>query len=90
MAGYKVFRDGSQVATSTTTTYQDTGLTPATSYTYAVSAYDAAGNESAQLHERDGDDPGRAGDTTPPTVSLTAPTAGATVSGTSERDGERE
>jgi glucose/arabinose dehydrogenase/chitodextrinase len=82
VAGYKVFRDGSQVATSTATTYQDTGLSPATSYTYAVSAYDAAGNESARSTSTTITTQPAPGDTTPPTVSLTTPTAGSTVSGT--------
>ena len=49
VAGYKVFRGATQVGTVTSgTTYQDTGLTPSTAYTYTVSAYDAAGNNSAQ------------------------------------------
>ena len=48
VAGYKVFRNGTQVGTTAGTGYTDTGLTPATSYTYTVSAYDAAGNNSAQ------------------------------------------
>ena len=46
--GYKVFRNGSQVGTSATTSYTDTGLLSDTTYSYAVSAYDAVGNESAQ------------------------------------------
>jgi len=33
---------------STTTSYSDTGLTAATTYSYTVSAYDAADNNSAQ------------------------------------------
>ncbi len=90
VTGYKVFRDGSQVATSTTTTYQDTGLTPATTYTYTVSAYDAAGNESAKSASATATTQAAPGDTTPPTVSLTAPTAGSTVSGTHDRVGQRE
>ena len=66
-----------------TTTYQDTGLTPATAYTYTVSAFDAAGNASAAVAERErARRSRRRSDTTPPTVSLTAPAAGATVSGT--------
>ena len=48
VTGYKVFRNGSQVATSTTPSYRDTGLLSATIYTYAVSAHDAAGNNSAR------------------------------------------
>ncbi|MDH7482032.1 MAG: hypothetical protein QHH26_08695, partial [Armatimonadota bacterium] len=48
VVGYKVYRNGVQVGTSTGTSYSDTGCVPATSYTYEVSAYDAASNESAK------------------------------------------
>ncbi len=46
---YQVYRDGAAIATvaAPTTSYTDTGLTPETSYTYHVTALDAAGNESA-------------------------------------------
>ena len=48
VAGYKIFRGGSQVGTTTSaTTYADTGLTSSTTYTYFVKAYDAAGNISS-------------------------------------------
>jgi chitodextrinase len=47
VAGYRVFRNGTQVAQTTSTAYTDSGLTGATTYTYTVSAYDAAGNVSA-------------------------------------------
>ena len=46
--GYKVYRNGAQIDTSSTTLYNDTGLSPSTTYTYTVVAYDAAGNPSAQ------------------------------------------
>src|SRR5439155_2299778 len=46
--GYKVLRNGSVIATVTVTTFQDSGLTPKTAYTYTVQAFDAAGNTSAQ------------------------------------------
>ncbi len=36
VAGYRVFRNGAQVGTSRTTSYQDTGLSPATTYSYTV------------------------------------------------------
>lgn len=39
---------GTEVGTSTTTSYSDTGLSLSTEYCYTVSAYDAAGNMSAQ------------------------------------------
>ena len=48
VAGYKVFRNGTQIATTGGTTYPDTGLSASTTYTYTVSAYDAAGNNSAK------------------------------------------
>ena len=46
VAGYRVFRNGEQVADVSDTQYQDSGLSPNTSYQYQVSAYDIAGNES--------------------------------------------
>ncbi|MDR4497435.1 MAG: hypothetical protein MRK02_05865 [Candidatus Scalindua sp.] len=48
VTGYRIYRDGTQIATTAGTTYQDTGLSVLTTYTYAVSAFDAAANESAQ------------------------------------------
>ncbi|MFD2469604.1 discoidin domain-containing protein [Amycolatopsis silviterrae] len=46
VSGYEVLRDGKSVATSTTTSYTDNGLSPDTDYTYTVRAKDAAGNTS--------------------------------------------
>lgn len=48
VAGYKVFRNGNQVGSATGTSYVDSGLTPATLYSYGVSAFDGAGNNSSQ------------------------------------------
>ncbi|MER7279151.1 fibronectin type III domain-containing protein [Dactylosporangium sp. NPDC000244] len=47
VTGYKVLRGGTQVGTSATTSYTDSGLNASTAYTYTVRAYDAAGNTSA-------------------------------------------
>jgi chitodextrinase len=47
VTGYKIFRNQTQIATTSTNSYQDTGLTASTSYTYNVSAFDAAGNVSS-------------------------------------------
>src|SRR5437773_8565831 len=46
VVGYVVRRNGVQVATPATTSYADTGLSAATTYSYAVAARDAAGNLS--------------------------------------------
>ena len=46
VAGYNILRNGIKVGTSTTTSYTDNGLASNTTYTYTVTAYDAAGNAS--------------------------------------------
>jgi hypothetical protein len=46
VAGYRIYRNGIQVATTTGTSYADTGLAAATTYSYSVTAYDEAGNDS--------------------------------------------
>jgi chitodextrinase len=48
VTGYKVYRGLTQIATVTGTTYTDSGLQEAKSYTYYVAAFDASGNVSAQ------------------------------------------
>lgn len=47
VAGYRIYRDGYVVATSTTNSFSDIYLAPNTRYTFAVSAYDTSGNKSA-------------------------------------------
>ncbi|QQR64962.1 hypothetical protein IPH92_00040 [Candidatus Kaiserbacteria bacterium] len=47
LAGYHVWRDDVQIATTTALTYLDTGLTASTTYTYFITAYDSFANESA-------------------------------------------
>ena len=46
VTGYDILRNGTQVATSTTASYQDLTVSPSTSYSYTVEAFDAAGNTS--------------------------------------------
>src|SRR2546427_6277755 len=47
VAGYQIYRGGSQIATTSLTSYADTGFSPSTAYVYQVAAFDAAGNVSA-------------------------------------------
>ena len=65
VTGYKVFRSGVQVGTTANLSYTDTGLTPDTSYSYTVEAFNAAGNVSAQSSPASAT---TLNDTTPPTV----------------------
>jgi len=48
VTGYKVYRGGIQVGATASTNYSDTGLAASTLYSYTVSAYDAANNNSNQ------------------------------------------
>jgi chitodextrinase len=47
VTGYRIYRNGTQVARTTSLVYTDSGLRPRTSYTYTVRADDRAGNVSA-------------------------------------------
>lgn len=44
--GYYVYRDGKKIITTSKTTYRNTNLVPGRKYTYAIRAYDTAGNVS--------------------------------------------
>ncbi|PYC65620.1 cellulose-binding protein, partial [Streptomyces tateyamensis] len=46
VTGYTVYRGGTQVGTTSGTAFTDSGLSPATAYSYTVTAHDAAGNTS--------------------------------------------
>jgi chitodextrinase/peptidoglycan hydrolase-like protein with peptidoglycan-binding domain len=49
VVGYRVYRNGAQIATVPHgTQFSNIGLLPGSTYSYSVSAYDADGNESAQ------------------------------------------
>jgi hypothetical protein len=48
VTGYDIYRNGTKIGTSATNSYSDTGLAASTAYSYAIDAYDAAGNTSAQ------------------------------------------
>jgi chitodextrinase len=47
VAGYDVYRNNTKVATVTSLSYGDTGLSPSTTYSYMIKARDAANNTSA-------------------------------------------
>ena len=77
LAGYRIYRGGTQVGTSATTSYSDSGLAAGTTYLYRVAAYDVAGNVSAQSSQVSA----KTLDTTPPSVpaGLTGSAASATL-----------
>ena len=68
VTGYRVFRDGTEIATTASTTYNNTGLTPSTTYQYRVTAYDAAGNESSQSAPASATTQASTGDTEAPSI----------------------
>lgn len=64
VSGYRIYRDGSLVGTVTGTSWSDAGLSAATTYSYRVSAYDAASNASLPTDAISVN----TSDTTPPSV----------------------
>jgi chitodextrinase len=64
VTGYRVWRDGTEVGTSSSLSFTDRGLTPGGQYHYEVAAYDAAGNVGA----RAGASVQMQGDAVPPVV----------------------
>jgi fibronectin type 3 domain-containing protein len=46
VAGYNLFRNGTQLYTSSQVNYTDTSVSPSTTYSYQVQAFDAVGNLS--------------------------------------------
>jgi len=71
VTGYKVYRDGVLIAQPSGTTLTDTGLTNGTTYSYRVSAVDAAGNASAQSSPVSGTPADTQAPTTPSAVTAT-------------------
>jgi chitodextrinase len=51
LSGYRIYRSGTLVGTSTDINFQDAGLQPNTNYTYVVRAYDNLGHESANSNQ---------------------------------------
>ncbi len=48
LVGYRIYRNNSVIATASSLSYADTGLSQSNTYNYGVSAYDSYSNESAQ------------------------------------------
>jgi chitodextrinase len=48
VTGYTVYRNGVSLGTVSTTSFTDNTVSPGTTYSYTVDAFDAAGNHSAQ------------------------------------------
>jgi chitodextrinase len=63
--GYRISRDGAQVATVTGTSYADRGVQPNTTHSYSVAAYDGGGNVSPPSNTASATTPR---DTQPPTA----------------------
>ncbi|MEX2491089.1 MAG: Ig-like domain-containing protein [Nitrospirales bacterium] len=87
LAGYKVYQGttpgsyGSAIEVGNTTVYTAQNLKDGLTYYFAVAAHDTSGNESAPSIEVSKLITDPQTDTTPPSVSLTAPSQGSTLSG---------
>jgi chitodextrinase len=80
VTGYRVYRNGTLVASPTTPYYADTGRTNGTSYSYTVAAVDAAGNASAKSGAVSATPAAPSGsDTTPPSVPAGLTATGGTA-----------
>ncbi len=81
VAGYYLYRDGVLIATIISgTSYTDAGLTPETTYSYTLNAYDILGNtsvQSAPLLVTTLTPP----DVTSPITSITSPAQGSSIPG---------
>jgi chitodextrinase len=78
VASYRVMRNGVSVGTAAGTSYNDSGLSANTTYSYTVSAVDAAGNRSGESAARQVTTQA----STPPS-DTTAPSVPTNLSGTS-------
>jgi chitodextrinase len=74
VTGYKVYRDGVLRSTQASLSFGDTGLAMSTTYSYAVSAIDAAGNESVKSTALSVTTKDTAAPSVPQVTSISAPT----------------
>jgi fibronectin type 3 domain-containing protein len=74
VTGYNIYRGGSRVGavSGDALAYQDTSVQPSTSYTYTVTAVDAAGNESAASNSMSATTPATTGPAVPTNLTGTA------------------
>jgi chitodextrinase len=97
VTGYRIYRcqgtsctPSVQVATSATNSYSDTALSASTAYVYAVAAYDAAGNVSAQSTSASA----TTTSPTPPVISAVAASSitsnGATITWTTDQPSDTQ
>ena len=86
VTGYNILRGGTQIGTATGPSYSDTTAAANTTYSYAVRAFDAAGNTSANSAPINVTTP--APDTSPPVISAissgTPTQTGTTISWTTD------
>jgi chitodextrinase len=82
VTSYTIYRDGNLLASvnGTTTTYQDSAVTPDTSYSYTIVASDAAGNGSGQSTGLPVTTPPVPQDTEPPSIPANLRTTNITYS----------
>jgi len=70
VAGYRILRNSTLLTSISGTTYADSSVSPSTTYSYAVQAYDAAGNVSASSNTASATTPPAT--TNPPVISSVA------------------
>ncbi len=80
VVGYYIYRGGIKVGSTSGTTYADNSRTPGTTYSYQVSALDTSNNESGKSATVSATTQPLTDN--PPSIAITSPSAGATVSGT--------
>lgn len=80
--GYDIYRNGAKIAEAGSAFYMDTGLLPSTTYNYYVSAFDGSGNLSSAsaTFSIATIATAPAPDTTLPTITITSPLSGSSVS----------
>ena len=81
VTGYTIYRNGNQIGASSGAIFTDSNLSPSTSYTYTVVAYDAAGNISTGASVTGTTASASITDASAPIVAITTPLENATVSG---------